>query len=212
MANSISGFLADIQFQLGAEVDETGRAIIDTSWSTQLQASENLWMALEGAHVITIMLFVGSILLVDLRLLGVVWRKAPVSAVADSVLPYTRAGFLIMVVTGLALFFANPLEYYHSFMFRLKVIALVAAAINIFIFHRRLEVDRARWDNLAKPPLPARLSAGISLLLWVLVVTAGRFMAYDWVACEGASGFIAEFAQCETYGRVLSAAEAELAI
>lgn len=211
MAHPVSSFLAYIQFQLGAQIDASGKAIADTSWSAQLQSSESLWMALEGAHVLTIMLFVGSILFVDLRLLGVVWRKSPVSAVADSVLPFTVAGFAIMVLTGAALFFANPLEYYHSFIFRLKAVLLIAAAINIFIFHYRLQKDRARWDALPRPPLPARLSAGFSLVLWVLVVTTGRYAAYDWFACEGATGFIAGFAQCDDYGQALASAQAELA-
>lgn len=211
MTHAVSDALAFIQYRLGANLDPAGRPIEGTSWSAQLQASENLWMALEGIHVLTIMLFVGSILFVDLRLLGVAWRKAPVSAVMDSVLPYTLAGFAIMLVTGTALFFANPLEYFHSFVFRIKAGLLLAAAINILVFHRRVQAERATWDSLAKPPLPARFGAGLSLALWILVVVTGRYAAYDWFSCDQASGFIAEFSQCEAYAAAQAQAEAELA-
>lgn len=212
MSQPVSDALAYVQFQLGAAVDASGLAIADTSWSARLQGSENLWMLLEGTHVLTIMLFVGSILFVDLRLLGVAWRKVPVSAVADSVLPYTVAGFTVMVLTGAALFFANPLEYYHGFVFRIKAVVLIVAAINIFIFHRWVQADRDRWDAQAKPPLPARLSAAASLTLWVLVVVTGRYAAYDWFACDQVTGFVAAFSQCADYTAALAKAEGGLAL
>lgn len=212
MAHPVSSFLAYVQFYLGAQYDEAGRAIADTSWSARLQGSENLWMALEGTHVLAIMLFVGSIVFVDLRLLGLVWRRVRVSSVADSVLPWTVGGFAIMVATGGLLFFANPLEYYHSFIFRLKAVLLVAAAINIFLFHYRIQADRVRWDSSARPPLPVRFSAGFSLTVWLLVVAAGRFTAYDWLDCDSATGFVSAFAQCEAFVQTLASAEAELGI
>jgi len=211
MTHAVSDALAYVQYQLGATLDGAGKPIEGTSWSAQLQGSEDLWMVLEGVHVLTIMLFVGSILFVDLRLLGIAWRKAPVSAVIDSVLPYTVAGFAIMLLTGLALFFANPLEYFHSFIFRIKAGLLLAAAINILVFHRRVQLDRAAWDALPKPPFSARLGAGVSLTLWILVVVTGRYAAYDWFACDRVTGLVADLSQCEIYVDALARAEAGLA-
>jgi hypothetical protein len=153
------------------------------SWSQTLASTLNFWSILEGTHVLTLMLFAGTIFVVDLRLLGVTFRKTPVSVVSDRILPLTVFGLVISVITGTALFFAKPLLYYHSLWFRLKVIFLIVAAINIMIFHFRVQRDMHAWDTAEKPPSKARLSAAISLLSWMLVITFGRFIAYNWTNC-----------------------------
>jgi hypothetical protein len=153
------------------------------SWSEALASSLNFWGLLEGTHVLSLMLFAGTIFVVDLRLLGVTFRKTPVSVVSDRVLPLTVFGMVIMVITGVALFFAKPLLYYHSLWFRLKLVFLVVAAINIIVFHFRVQRNLHEWDTVEKPPGKARLSAAVSLLSWLLVITFGRFIAYDWTNC-----------------------------
>lgn len=116
----LSEWMAYLQFVLGAQHDASGHIVADTSLSAQLQSSERLWMLLEAAHVLTLMLFAGTILFVDLRLLGVALRGVPVSRVSAAVLPYTIGGFVVLLVTGLALFFSNPFEYYHNLVLRLR--------------------------------------------------------------------------------------------
>jgi hypothetical protein len=207
----LSNFLAYLQFKLGATFDGAGHAISDTSWSAQLQGSERLWMLLEGTHVLTLMLFAGSILFVDLRLLGLVFRTTPVSKITSALLPYTVGGFIVMLVTGALLFFANPIDYYHNVVFRLKLIFLIAAAINIFYFHYRVQADRAAWDEQPRPPAAARHAAALSLALWIGVIAAGRFAAYDWFSCDTAQGFVAAAAQCSERAVTLASIEPELA-
>ncbi len=207
----ISRFLAYLQYQFGAQLDSAGRALSDTSWSAQLQGSERIWMLLEGTHVITLMLFAGSILFVDLRLLGLVLPKWPVSKVADSILPYTVAGFIILLLTGLALFFANPFEYYHNVVFRIKLAFLAVAAINIFVFHYRIQKNRAAWDSAARPPFKVRFAAGTSIALWIAVIFAGRAMAYSWYDCDTAQGSAAAIGQCKQRATTLASIEPELA-
>jgi uncharacterized membrane protein len=86
-------------------------------------------------------------------------------------------------VTGGLLFYAKPLLYYHNLWFRLKLIFLAIAIINIFIFHYKVQTDRDQWDTAVKPPRKARISALVSILSWVIVITFGRFIAYDWYEC-----------------------------
>lgn len=203
--------MAWLQFVFGAHRDAAGHVLSDTSFSAQLQSSEQLWMLLEGAHVLTLMLFAGTILFVDLRLLGLVLRGTPVSKVTAGILPYTVGGFAVMLITGLALFFANPFEYYHNFIFRLKIGFLLAAAINIFLFHHRVQADRESWDLAPRPPASARASAAVSLSLWIVVIVAGRYVAYDWFRCETATGFAAAAAQCGEHDATLAAIAPELA-
>ncbi|ACG77581.1 conserved hypothetical protein [Phenylobacterium zucineum HLK1] len=155
----------------------------DLSWSEALAGSLNFWGLLEGTHVLALMLFAGTIFLVDLRLLGVAFKKTPVSVISDRVLPLTVAGFLLMVLTGVALFYAKPLVYYHNLWFRLKLVFLALALINILVFHWRVQRNRHDWDAAPRPPAPARISATVSILAWVAVITFGRFIAYDWYEC-----------------------------
>jgi len=207
----VSSWMAYLQFVLGARRDGAGHILSDTSLSAQLQGSERLWMLIEGTHVLTLMLFAGTILFVDLRLLGLTLRGAPVSKVTDSVLPYTIAGFVLMVITGTALFFANPFEYYHNFFFRLKFLFLIAAAVNIFLFHHRVQANRAQWDDAARPPTAARAAAAVSLTLWIAVIISGRYVAYDWFKCQNAHGLIAVAAQCSEHDATLRRIQPELA-
>ena len=155
----------------------------DPSWSDLLASSLNFWGLLEGTHVLSLMLFAGTIFIVDARLLGLVFKKTPVSVVSDRILPLTVFGMIIMVTTGAALVFAKPLLYYHNVWFRLKVVFLLAAFINIIVMHYRLQRNMAEWDAAPKPPAKIQISAAVSLACWILVITFGRFIAYDWYNC-----------------------------
>lgn len=155
----------------------------DPTWSELLASSLNFWGLLEGTHVLSLMLFAGTIFVVDLRLLGLIFKKTPVSVVSDRILPLTIFGLLIMTLSGTALVFAKPLLYYHNLWFRLKVIFLIVAAINIIVFHFRVQRNMAEWDSRPQPPAPAKISAFLSLFCWLLVIMFGRFIAYDWYNC-----------------------------
>ena len=170
----------------------------ETPWSVALRESFYVWPILEASHVMTLMLFVGTIIMVDLRMLGLVYRNVPLSEMDRRILPLTVAGFILLVITGLLLFYAKPLVYYHSLFFRLKILLIVAAMINILVYHFRIQKDMAAWDSDPKPPRSARISAAISLSAWVFVVITGRMIAYDWYNCEklDPNGVISALADC----------------
>ena len=190
----IRDFLVWMATQLGK-----GPGEYDPTWSDLLAGSLNFWGLLEGTHVLSLMLFAGTIFMVDLRLLGWGFRKTPVSVLSDRVLPLTVFGFALMIATGLALFYAKPLLYYHNLWFRLKLIFLIVAAINIMWFHFRVQRTMPAWDTSPKPPAAVRLSGFISLTAWILVITVGRFIAYDWYECGKALPHWANVAQeCAT--------------
>ncbi|MDB5425685.1 MAG: hypothetical protein JWQ29_3101 [Phenylobacterium sp.] len=170
--------LAWLQNDLGKGAGDTAQ-----SWSEALLGSLNFWGLLEGTHLIALMLFAGTILVVDLRLLGVTFRRTPVSVVSDAVLPLTVFGFLFVTVTGMALFFAKPVFYYHNIWFRLKMIMLALALLNILVFHSRIQRSQGAWDAEARPPGGVRAAAALSLAAWLMVITLGRLIAYDWFEC-----------------------------
>jgi hypothetical protein len=174
----IRAFLVWLQTRLGK-----GPGPDDQSWSEALLGSLNFWGILEGTHLLLLMLFVGCIMAVDLRLMGVIYRRTPVSVVSRRLLPLTIAGMVLMLVTGGALFFAKPLVYFHNIWFRAKMVLLAAAMVNIAIFHFRIQRRQPEWDTAPSPPLAARASALVSLSIWVLMIVMGRFIAYNWYDC-----------------------------
>lgn len=163
-----------------------------TNWLEQLAARESsialreslyLWPLLESTHVLTLALFAGTAMVLDFRLLGWGYGSLPVSALTGRLLPWTRAGFLMMVVTGLLLWYANPVRYYHNVFFRLKVVVLAIVGFNIWWFHARVHQGVAAWDN-DEPPPAARLAAVVSLTSWAIIIVAGRLIAYNWFDCD----------------------------
>lgn len=157
-----------------------------TQWSISLLESLYAWTVIEAIHVLTLGLFVGTAIINDVRLLGWGMRQVPVSEVTGRLLPITRLGFAIMVTTGLLLFYANPLRYYHSIFFRLKVVLLIVAGLNALAFHRGIHRRVADWDLDPVLPREARIAGAISLAAWALIVVCGRLIAYDlsWFDCS----------------------------
>ena len=156
----------------------------ETPWSIALLESLYMWPFVESAHVLTLGLFVGTTVMMDLRLLGVAFRKVPIHAFTGRMLPWTHLGFIIMTVTGLLLFYSQPLRYYHNVFFRVKVLLLIAAGINAFVFHRGAHRRASQWCEDARPPRPARVAGAVSLTAWTIVVVTGRLIAYNWFDCD----------------------------
>lgn len=155
-----------------------------TRGSTALHESQYVYPLVESTHVLTLTLFAGTVALLDLRLLGLALRRVPVSQVVARVLPFTVAGFVVMVLTGALLFYAIPVRTYQSVFFRAKVLMLIGAGLNVWVFHFRVKPSMGEWDRAAVPPRGARLAGAVSLLLWTGVVFAGRLTAYNWFDCD----------------------------
>ena len=170
----------------------------NTQWSVALHESIYGYAVVESVHVWALCLFLGMAVLLDLRLLGWGLRAVPVSTVIKRLLPWTKAGFAVMVVSGVLLFFAIPIRTYHSVWFRLKLILLVLAALNAWWFHIRTERTIATWDTGREIPRRARMAGAVSLALWVAIVVAGRLIAYNWFDCDRQPqpGFINWAANC----------------
>lgn len=155
----------------------------NTPWSTALLESFYMWPLVESSHVLSLGLFVGTTVMMDLRLLGITFRRVPASSFTEQLLPWTRIGFAVMVITGLLLFYSNPLRYYHDVFFRFKVVVLALAGLNVWLFHSRVHRRVEEWDR-EEPPRAARAAAAVSIVCWTLVVVAGRMIAYEWFSCD----------------------------
>jgi hypothetical protein len=153
--------------------------LASTSWSIALHESRYAFLVVLTVLVLTLSVFVGTALMIDLRLLGVVMVRVPASQVIGRLAPWTAAGLILMVTSGALLFYAAPLVRYENIFFRMKMATLVLALLNAWLFHRTVYRRIDDWDRDTVPPWHARLAGGLSLVLWVVIIAAGRMMAYQ---------------------------------
>jgi hypothetical protein len=138
-----------------------------------------LWLypAVEVVHLAGIALLVGSVLVLDVRLLGFS-RTLPVRRLAAHVLPWTIGSFALILPSGLAMFVAHAGDLIASPVFALKMCLIIAAGVNAAVFHAGVFRGAAAWDVGAAPPAAARAAAALSLVLWLSVIACGRLLAY----------------------------------
>lgn len=152
----------------------------NTQFSTYMR--ESLWAEpiVETIHVLTLTLFIGFAVMLDMRLLGVVLKRRRMSEVLAQFNPWLIAGFAVMIVTGVLLFCGDPVSFYntHPPFFKIKMILLVLAGLNVLIFNATIGRKVAEWDLASRTPGAAKTAAIVSLTLWVLIVAAGRAIAY----------------------------------
>ncbi len=158
--------------------------LADTPGSIALHESLFMYPLVESAHVLTLCLFLGMAIMFDLRLLGLTLIRVPITEMKKRLGPWMVAGFMVMVVTGVALFYAIPVRSYQSVFFRIKVVALALAGLNAWVFHTTIDRRVAEWDLAPKPPRAARRAGATSLVLWAIIVVAGRMIAYNWFDCD----------------------------
>ena len=154
------------------------------TWSTELHESYYMYAWVESTHVLTLTVFLGMLFVIDLRMLGVALPTVPASTISDRLFRPMVIGAVVMVITGFILYFAIPVRTTQSIWFRIKVVLLIAATINAFLFHKAMQSSVHTWDTDPKPPRRIRVGAGLSLAFWSGVVAAGRTMAYDWYDCH----------------------------
>ncbi len=149
-----------------------------TPLSTSIRESDWWFSIIESVHVLAITLMVGTIAIVDLRLLGRLLKREPVSSVMRAVLPWTWCGLLLMVASGVLLFISEAADLYRSTAFRVKSALLVAAGLNALLFHLTTFRSVSSWDEVRRAPAAARRAAVTSLALWGAIVVCGRAIAY----------------------------------
>ncbi len=159
------------------------RWLADQPWSIALHESLYMYGWVESVHVLTLAVFLGMLFVIDLRMLGLAFTDVPASRIAERLDRPMMIGFVVMVVTGLLLYYAIPVRTTQSIWFRIKVVLMIAAGVNALLFRKRMEVAGASWDCERRAPQRLRIGAGLSLALWAGVVVTGRSIAYDWFDC-----------------------------
>jgi hypothetical protein len=150
----------------------------NSALADNIRENDLLFPLIESVHVVSICLVVGSILVVDLRLLGLASLGRSVSRVTSGILPLTWFAFAVAVASGSLMFISNATKYLENGYFIAKLLLIGVAGLNMVIFHAISARNQPQWDSKARPPLPARLAGGLSILLWISVVACGRWIGF----------------------------------
>lgn len=152
--------------------------LTNAPFSVAISGGANWFPWLESIHVLAIALVVGTIAVVDLRLLGYPAHRKSAYRLIDELLPYTWVAFGIAAISGFLLFSSNAINYAYNIHFQLKMGLMLLAGINMGIFHLTAHRKITEWDEVHPPPSPVRAAGAISLCLWVGVVFLGRWIGF----------------------------------
>lgn len=140
-------------------------------YSNPLNNNEWSFPLCECIHIAAFAMSIGTIAIVDLRLLGIGMRHQTAAQLVKDTSLWTLAGLVIVISSGLVIFSSDPIRYFYNPSFRLKNIMLVLAIIYNYTLHRKVAFSKA-------PPFVSKLTGVVSLMMWVTIVFAGLFYAF----------------------------------
>jgi hypothetical protein len=149
-----------------------------TSIATAIREGEHLFPWIECVHVLALTLVIGSIAVVDLRLIGLTLRDRGVARIMAAMLPVTWSAFVCAAITGGLLFSSNATTYGHNIYFQVKIVLIASAGINMLVYHLFLSRGVEAWHTSAVTPVRARIVGALSLSLWLAVVAFGRWIGF----------------------------------
>jgi hypothetical protein len=160
---------------VSVEIDRALEWLQSTSVAIAIAENDILFPWIESVHVLAIVLVVGTISIVDLRLLGVASLDISARRLMRDIIPYTWGAFAVAAITGSLMFSSDATHYGHNRLFLSKLVMLALAGINMAVFHLFGERDIERWDAPGGvAPLAAKAAASISLVAWIAIVSLGR--------------------------------------
>jgi uncharacterized membrane protein len=153
-------------------------ALKDSGLAVAIRNSLYLFPLLEAVHVVALTLVFGTIMIVDLRILGIASTNRPYRRVSADMLKWTWGAFALAALAGSLMFTVNARVYFDNTFFRLKFALMALAGLNMLVFQLTSGRNTASWDEARTAPRPARAAAIASLVLWVLVIGMGRSVGF----------------------------------
>ncbi len=150
-----------------------------SSIGTGIRESTYVFPLIEATHVLGLALSVGTIALVDLRLIGAALTKEPVTDVIEQLQPWTLTGFAAQFISGIFLFWSEAARLYPSYSYRAKFVLIFLLGINALLFHTTIYKSVDKWNHQAVTPLRARTAGWIGITFWAGVIFFGRWTAYN---------------------------------
>jgi len=138
-------------------------------WVTVLANTGWMYVTVSVVHYFTLLFFIGTIVLVDLRILGIADRNQTISLLADQLLPWTWIGFALAMISGFLLFTTDAGDYAPDHVFQAKMLVILLAVVFTVVVQRGLR----KWNQLPAVPASAKVIAAVSLMLWLGAILAG---------------------------------------
>jgi hypothetical protein len=149
------------------------------NWPISWEIGGTAWFPfLESIHVITATFVVGSILMVDLRLLGLAATRYSITTLSKELVPWSWGAFTIASITGLGMFITRAASHVLNPAFQWKMFLLLLAGVNMAYFHFRVYRQIQQWDTVVATPTRLKVIGSLSLLLWSGVMLAGRWVGH----------------------------------
>jgi hypothetical protein len=147
----------------------------NTPFSLKIQTI--LWIipAVQTIHILTVSFVFSSMAMLDLRLIGVAGRRQPISRMVSRFVPWIWRALIVLAASGAILIIGEPERELLNWAFRAKMLMVATVALITLLVQRRSKANDAYWETR---PAAARVAGFASLVLWVLIVTAGRWIAY----------------------------------
>jgi cytochrome bd-type quinol oxidase subunit 1 len=160
------------------QIDDFLKLLEASRFATTLRDSIWMFPIIESIHVISFTLVVGTIAIIDLRLLGLASTQRSFQRMASDILKWTWVAFALAVATGLTMFTTNAGVYYHNPFFRAKMMLLVLAGVNMVIFEVTAARTIRQWDQARSAPRAGKAVAVLSLTIWIAVIFMGRMIGF----------------------------------
>jgi hypothetical protein len=136
------------------------------------------------SHLVSMTIFAGLILMMDLRLVGWGNLRTPISQLQKRLFPWQMFGFVLSGITGLLLVYSQPFRYYGKVFFWAKMVLMGLAGVNAIAFHFTTYRTVAKWDTDRVGPMFARVAGFASIVLWASAAILGRLTAYNWLTYD----------------------------
>ncbi|HEY4342340.1 MAG TPA: DUF6644 family protein [Steroidobacteraceae bacterium] len=154
------------------------KSLEDSGVANSLRGSLYYFPFLESVHVMALGVVFGTILVVDLRALGIASTQRPFTRMSTELLRLTWGAFAISAITGSLMFVTNARVYAHNTAFQVKMVLLALAGINMAVFHLTAGRTVESWDKAPAAPKAGRITAAVSLALWLGIILAGRVIGF----------------------------------
>ena len=140
----------------------------------------HLWLipASQSIHYMALAILFSSAAIIDLHLLGLVRVHQSLSRTVQRFVPGIWIALVVMTLTGLLLLIAEPARSMTTWEFQSKMVMLLCVIVLTLFMQRRVAAQSGGWGSSADVPVSARLFAVVSLMLWLLIIVAGRWIAY----------------------------------
>jgi len=134
----------------------------------------------QSIHILAVSVVFASVLMINLRLLGIVTRGRSVSQLSNSLLPWIWRGLAVLLFTGIVQTVAEPVRQFVTPVFWAKMVMILIVVTMTTLYAKAVRRNAPLWDADSSRPASAAVLAAISTLLWLAIIVCGRFIGYTW--------------------------------